>query len=108
MNIRGIAASLLIAASTLSIPVMASAQQYGMGQGNYTPGERFTRREGMIASVQGSSVTLQDGRTLFLRQGTVINPTGRTLRAGQRITFSGQRDGRGRINATEIDVMRRH
>jgi hypothetical protein len=107
MNIRGIAAGFLIAASTLSIPVMASAQPYGAAPGNFVRGERFTRREGVIASVQGSSVTLQDGRTLFLRQGTVINPTGRNLRAGQRITFSGQRDGRGRINATEIDVMRR-
>jgi hypothetical protein len=107
MTTRAIALSLIIAATAFTVPVVASAQGYG-NNGAPVNGERFTRRAGVIASVQGSSVTLQDGRTLFLRQGTVINPTGRTLRSGQRITFSGMRDGRGRINATEIDVMRRH
>lgn len=106
MNVRGIAAGLLIAATIFTLPAVVSAQVYG-NPGMGVHGERFTRREGIIASVQGSSVTLQDGRTLFLHQGTVINPTGRTLRAGQRITFNGVRDGRGRINVSEIDVMRR-
>jgi hypothetical protein len=58
---------------------------------------------GVVASVQGSSLTLQDGRHVFLHQGTVINPTGLTLAPGMHITIRGTRDGYKRFNANVID-----
>jgi len=102
MTIRGIAAGLLITASTLSFPLAASAEHDGNRGDGMQRG--LGRTTGIISSVQGSSVTLQDGRTLFLRQGTIINPTGISLAPGMAVTFSGTRDGRGRLNASEIDI----
>ena len=63
---------------------------------------------GVIQSVQGSSFTLQSGETVFMHQGTVINPNGIRLQPGMRVSVSGPRGGHRAINANEIDVARRH
>lgn len=91
--------SIVFALAAASIPLASSAQMYGHG---------MKSDRGVIASVNGTNVRLEDGRTIFLHNGTVINPTGITLRAGQRISVMGTRGGRGAINANEIDVMGRH
>jgi len=80
-------------------PAIAGAQDMGMMPMNARHAEL-----GTIASVQGSSLTLGDGRTVFLHHGTVIHPTGTTLQAGMRIAITGDRAGRGRFNASLIDV----
>ncbi len=90
--------TVVFALAVASIPLASSAQMYGHGM-------RSDR--GVIASVNGTNVRLEDGRTIFLHNGTVINPTGVTLRAGQRISVMGSRGGHGAINANEIDVMGR-
>ena len=92
--------TLTVAFAAAAIPLAASAQMYGHGM--------VHSDRGVIASVNGTNVRLEDGRTIFLHNGTVINPTGITLRAGQRISVMGSRGGRGAINANEIDVMGRH
>jgi hypothetical protein len=78
---------------------VAGAQGMGMMPMNAPHAEL-----GTIASVQGSSLTLGDGRTVFLHQGTVIHPTGTTLQPGMRIAISGDRSGYKRFNAGLIDV----
>src|ERR1019366_1331035 len=60
---------------------------------------------GVIASTQGSSLTLQNGATVFLHQGTVINPTGTRLQPGMQVNIIGGSGGNNAINANEIDVV---
>jgi len=79
-------APLAVSAQTMMAPVMRHAEL------------------GTIQSVQGSSLTLNDGRTVFLHQGTVINPTGTTLAPGMRVAIRGDRDGYKRFNAGVVDV----
>ncbi len=98
----GVAFSALILQA--QIPVAASAQDMGY----YRSHNGFTHRPGHIASVNGSSFTLDDGTVIFEHRGTVINPTGIRLHPGQRVYIDGFRDGRGRINADTINVRPRH
>jgi multidrug efflux pump subunit AcrA (membrane-fusion protein) len=65
---------------------------------------RNRQYSGVISSVSNGALTMQDGRTVFLHNGTVINPTGTRLRRGMRITVSGSSSGNGNVNAREVDV----
>jgi hypothetical protein len=109
MKLRDTLGTLLLAALVAS-PALALAQGYGpnsyYGNGYYDRGAQ-RQLSGIIQSVQGSSFTLDDGRTVFLRQGTVINPTGWRLRPGMRVNVTGFRAGNGAINANEVDIVRR-
>lgn len=44
-------------------------------------------------------------RQVHLHQGTVINPTGTTLRNGMKVRVRGQSQTDGSLNADEIDVV---
>lgn len=111
MNLRALTFA-IIASLALLAPLGASAQYNGsngyngnyQGQGQWRHRDRGAR-SGVISSVNGSSFTLQNGTTVFMRQGTVINPTGTTLQPGMRVRISGTRDGQGRINASQVSVM---
>jgi hypothetical protein len=98
---RSTLATFALGAILACTPAIAGAQN--MGGGMMPMGARHAEL-GTIASVQGSSLTLGDGRTIFLHQGTVIHPTGTTLQAGMRIAATGDRDGYKRFNAGLIDV----
>ena len=94
-KILGLAAAL---AANGAAPLAASAapndwRDYGGG-----------RISGTIASVDGGAVHLQNGRTIFLRNGTVIAPTGQSLQVGERISVNGSSAGNGNINAQSIAI----
>jgi hypothetical protein len=94
MNFSRIAAGLLTVA-LFAAPTAGFAQANGYGVGQY---------RGTISSVKGGAVTLNDGRTVFLQNGTVINPTGIELQPGMRISIMGSPAGNGNVNAGQIDV----
>lgn len=73
----------------------------GYGNGGYGNGSRLS---GVIASVNGGSLKLQNGRTVFLKDTTSINPSGRSLQSGERITVYGLNAGDGNINAQSITI----
>jgi hypothetical protein len=100
---RSTLATFALGAILACAPAAAGAQDMG-GMGMAPMGGARHAELGTIASVQGSSLTLGDGRTVFLHQGTVIHPTGTTLQPGMRIAVTGDRAGRRRFNANLIDV----
>lgn len=90
-------AGALLVALLFALPSAAWAQGYrniGIGAEN-----------GVIASVNGGSIQLQNGRTVFMKQGTVINPTGTNLQPGMRVRVDGTAAGNGAVNASVIDVV---
>src|SRR5579862_9336390 len=91
MKLRHVLPALVIAGTAI-VPLAGSAQ---------------TERTGTVASVQGSSFTLNNGTTVFMHQGTVINPTGSSLEPGMRVVIRGDYDGRRRLNADEVDLSGR-
>ncbi|MDQ2907917.1 MAG: hypothetical protein M3R44_01035 [Candidatus Eremiobacteraeota bacterium] len=106
---HGVATALLIAAA--SLPAAALAQYSGGGWSGYGNGRNGgygnqggRQTSGVIASVNGGDIRLTDGRNIFLENGTIINPRGTSLQAGQRISVTGAPGGNGAINAGEIDV----
>jgi len=117
MNISRLIGALVLAA-LIAAPSLAVADPNGNnGYGNNNNGYngngsgrgRFNGQvTGIIQSVQGSSFTLDSGRTVFLKQGTVINPRGWHLRSGMQVTVTGVRAGNGAINASEVDITRRN
>lgn len=78
-------------------PLAASAAPYY----GYNGGARIS---GTIASVDGGAVHLQNGRTIFLKDGTVIAPSGQSLQSGERISVTGSNAGDGNINAQSITI----
>jgi hypothetical protein len=102
-----ISAALLTAAVAIS-PLAALADndwgQGGFGRAGYH--EHDLHASGTIAEVRGGRLRLQDGRPVFLHRGTVIDPTGITLRPGMRIRVSGSPRGNGAIDADVIEVAR--
>jgi len=92
MKRQALLATLVGSAIALAAPLTASAQT-----------NRYSSI-GMIASVNGSSFTLDNGTTVFMHHGTVINPTGVTLYPGMRVHIMGVRDGRGHFDANQVDV----
>jgi hypothetical protein len=73
----------------------------------YTGGAGAPGRQtsGTIAVVNGTNIKLEDGRNIFLKSGTIINPTGTTLRPGMHVYVYGVAGGNHAINATRIDVQ---
>jgi len=65
----------------------------------------YNQYSAVISSVQGSAIALQNGYTVFLKNGTVINPSGTRLMPGMRISISGTSAGNGNINASQVDVV---
>jgi len=98
----------LALAALISAPSLAVAQPYGNygNNGNGSGNNRSGQVTGIIQSVQGSSFTLDSGRTVFLKRGTIISPQGRRLRSGMQVNVTGVRAGNGSINATEVDIVR--
>lgn len=62
------------------------------------------RLSGIVASVHGGAVTLRNGRTIFLQNGTTIEPTGASIQPGERLSVSGFNAGDGNINARDISI----
>jgi hypothetical protein len=100
----------LLAAAIAAAPLAALADTdwghggYGNDGGHYA---NAARTQGTIAETRGSMLRMDDGRPIYLHHGTVIEPTGITLRPGMRISVSGSPGGDGGINADFIEVARR-
>lgn len=101
MKHRILIAALILAAA--SAPLAGSAQP-GPYSHHWQRQSRSTT--GRIASVNGGSFRLRDGQTVFMHQGTIINPTGMTLQPGMMVAVNGSPAGDGNINADEVDVTR--
>jgi len=99
MSPRGFFSALVLTALIIG-PSMAAAQPYQYNT-NYNNARQIS---GSITSVQGSSITLADGNTVFLHQGTVVNPPGTRLQAGMQITVTGVPSGNLRFNADQIEI----
>jgi hypothetical protein len=86
----------------------ASAQVYGGYGGGYGDHDRDRDAvQGVVTSFDRFNLYVQTGygnRYIHLHQGTVINPTGTTLRNGMTVQVRGYRDGNGTFEASEIDV----
>jgi hypothetical protein len=87
-------ATLLGSALTLMMPFAASAQ-------NGQPASRI----GLITDVQANQVTLDSGMTVYLHEGTIINPTGVTLYRGMRVRAIGMRQSHRHLDARRIDLI---
>jgi hypothetical protein len=94
---------LILLAASAAGTSSALAQNYPPNYNYNNNGSRET--SGTIAVVNGTNIKLQEGRNIFLANGTAINPTGTTLRPGMQIYVWGVRGGNGAINATRIDVQ---
>jgi hypothetical protein len=93
-------ASAFLALFLVAVPAIGFAQGYG-------PNNGYSQYSGVISSIQGSALMLQNGKTVFLKNGTVIKPSGTHLQSGMRILVTGTRAGNGNINAGEIDIAGR-
>ncbi len=101
---KSLVAALLVTALGAGAPAIASAQTYSGYQPGYHNGHGHRVASGQIVNVNKTNITLQGGQQIFLKNGTVINPTGARLQPGQFISVRGTRGGDGAINATIIDV----
>ena len=97
MNIRELAGALALAAA-VAAPAVSSAQT--VYHHNYA-----RQTTAVIVSVDKTSVALNNNRHLFLQKGTVIQPTGTTLKPGMRVAVYGTPGGNGAINAYEVDFL---
>ena len=95
MKVRDVVLGLLMTAALCVGPVAVGAQSDRWDQ---------THVVGVISTMQGLSLQLDNGRVVFLHHGTVINPTGTKLRPGMRIAVLGSPSGVDAISANEIDV----
>ncbi len=105
MNLRSFFGALALGA-LIAAPSFAAADPYNGNGNNWNIAAGTRQITGIIQSVQGSSLTLEGGRTVFLHQGTVIRPTGLRLKAGMQVSVTGVRSGHLRFNADEVDVTR--
>ena len=111
--------ALALAAATLAagvLPVAASAQQYGgyngynnsgYDNGGYRRGNRNREARGIVANVDGTDLTLRNGRHVYLHRGTIIRPTGASIVTGQRIMARGFDAANGNLRANEVSVEAR-
>lgn len=102
--LTGLALAAVLAGPLATAPLAASAQMYGGGQSMGMQDHHHVM--GRVASFSGYDLRLDDGRRVQLHQGTVINPTGWTIRPGQRVAVTGSWV-QGRFQADRINVMRR-
>jgi hypothetical protein len=117
--LQAAAAIAFAALPALPNPALAQSSPYGYGQpryGNYDGGyNRNNRNERRRQTSITATVSYfepfnlwLDGRThVYLHQGTIINPTGITLRRGMEVTIYGYQNRDGSFNADQIDVIRR-
>jgi Domain of unknown function (DUF5666) len=77
----------------------------GYNNGRY--GNRGNQLSGTVSSFSPYNLYLSNGTHVELHNGTVINPTGTNLSAGQRVRVIGNWNGDGTFNANEIDVVGR-
>lgn len=102
-------------AALIAMPTAAFAQanpnwqwQDRGGYGDRGYGDRGGNRSGQIGGVVSSfspfNLYLDRGTHVELHQGTVINPTGTTLRPGMRVQVYGFWNRDGSFAANEIDV----
>jgi hypothetical protein len=85
----------LAGACALAAPLAGSAQ----------PNDNWLQN-GVVSSHNDYTFTLADGQTVFMHDGTVINPTGTDLQPGMRVTIYGHYDENNNIDADEVDVGR--
>lgn len=121
---RAAASALVAGALLLAIPATAFAQGYSgqnygngnayghQGYDNRGPGAfqgRQTQISGVVTSFDRFDLRVRTGnrdRHVRLHQGTIINPTGITLRRGMMVSITGVRDRNGTLDANRIDVRR--
>ena len=77
------------------------------GYGDRGYGDRHDQVGGIVTSFQPFNLYLDRGTHVALHPGTVINPTGITLRPGMRVQIFGFWRRDGSFEANEIDVSRR-
>lgn len=94
MKRQALIATLMGSALTVMMPFAASAQN---GQ--------YASRVGLITDVQDTQVTLDSGMTIYLHEGTVINPTGVKLYRGMRVRVYGMRQSHYRLDAHRVDLI---
>jgi hypothetical protein len=85
---------MLLAAITVATPLNASAQY-----------SRDTVHWGLISSIIGNDINLEDGTTVVMREGTIIDPVGKPLYPGMVVRVKGQPFGRRYIDAHIIDKV---
>ena len=77
----------------------------GYNNGGYNNGNRGNQLTGTVSSFSPYNLYLNNGLHVVLHNGTVINPTGSSLSAGQRVRVIGYRNSDGTFAASEIDVV---
>ena len=77
---------------------------YSGGYNNGRYGNRGGNLSGVVASFSPYNLYLRNGTHVELHNGTVINPTGINLGAGQRVRVIGYWNQDGTFAANEIDV----
>ena len=80
----------------------------GYNNGGYNNGGYNNRSgnqlSGSVRSFSPYNLYLSNGTHVMLHNGTVINPTGSNLTAGQRVRVIGNWNQDGTFNANEVDV----
>ncbi len=114
MNAQTVIRGLALAAA-VAIPSIASAaptpmqiaQVNGYGGGEYGGGygEHRGNVVGVVAYFSGYNLDLDNGPHVNLHHGTVINPTGATLRRGMQVAVRGHLRRDGTIDADVIDIV---
>ena len=66
---------------------------------------RGNQLTGTVSSFSPYNLYLNNGLHVVLHNGTVINPTGTSLNAGQRVRVVGYRNADGTFAASEVDVI---
>ena len=94
MTRHALIATLMGSALTLMMPFAASARN-----------SQYVSRVGLITDVQANQVTLDNGMTIYLHEGTIINPTGVTLYRGMRVRALGMRQSHRRLDARRVDLI---
>ncbi len=101
-----LAAAFAVAIVAAIAPGAASAQQYGYGNHGY-----YNRTEsvvtGSVRYFSGYDLRLDGRRSVRLHPGTIINPTGITLRRGMDVRVFGHPNRDGSFEANRIEVQRR-
>ena len=94
MKRQALIATLMGSALAIVTPFAASAQN-----GTYAA------RVGLVTDVQANQITLDSGMTVYLHDGTVINPTGLTLYRGMRVRVFGTRYSHWHLDARRVELI---
>lgn len=97
----------LVGSTILALPGASFAQPYnGYNNGNNNNGaDRREHLSGRVTSSEPYNLTLDRSTHVVLHRGTVINPTGITLRRGMNIEVFGHWNRDGSFDANEVDVF---